>query len=376
MSSQDLEVQLPGGERRCRICIEAGALHRLGELVSSCISPSRLLVVSDSRVHSLYGELCRRSLEAQGWKVFQAVIPPGERSKSLAGVRRLYNAAVAAGLDRHDPILALGGGVVGDLAGFAAATYLRGVPLVMVPTTLLAQVDSSIGGKVGVNHPRGKNLIGAFYQPRLVVLDPELTASLPRRQFRAGLAETAKYGIVLDAELFALLERRLEALPRERGELLAGVIERAVRAKVRVVEQDEREAGYRRVLNFGHTIGHALEAAAGYRHYLHGEAVLVGMIAATGLARRLGLLEAQEADRIEALLNRIGIKAPPPGLTTGEVLSALAYDKKRRGEELALVLPTGIGRFTFYFTAERELLEEAVSAYLRQGRLPGEDNKI
>ena len=140
--------------------------------------------------------------------MFQAVIPPGERSKSLAGVRRLYNAAVAAGLDRHDPILALGGGVVGDLAGFAAATYLRGVPLVMVPTTLLAQVDSSIGGKVGVNHPRGKNLIGAFYQPRLVVLDPELTASLPRRQFRAGLAETAKYGIVLDAELFALLERR------------------------------------------------------------------------------------------------------------------------------------------------------------------------
>jgi len=209
-----------------------------------------------------------------------------------------------------------------------------------------------------------------------VVLDPELTASLPRRQFRAGLAETAKYGIVLDAELFALLERRLEALPRERGELLAGVIERAVRAKVRVVEQDEREAGYRRVLNFGPYHRARPGGGGGLPPLPAWGGGPGGDDSGYRPGPAPGLLEAQEADRIEALLNRIGIKAPPPGLTTGEVLSALAYDKKRRGEELALVLPTGIGRFTFYFTAERELLEEAVSAYLRQGRLHGEDNKI
>jgi 3-dehydroquinate synthase len=274
------------------------------------------------------------------------VIPDGERFKHLATVGRIYDALIRARADRASAIVAIGGGVVGDVAGFAAATYLRGIPVVQVPTTLLAQVDSAIGGKVGVNHPMGKNLIGAFHPPASVIIDPTLVATLPRREFRAGLYEVVKYGMIASRELFDRLGRDMKAIFSRDPAAIMPIVVESCRIKAAVVEADEREAGARRTLNFGHTAGHAFEALTRYRRFRHGEAIAYGMMAAAGLAAARGLLASPEHDALVALIRQMGPLPAIADLSAAEVTEATARDKKVIAGRLHFVLPTTIGATT------------------------------
>jgi 3-dehydroquinate synthase len=273
------------------------------------------------------------------------VLPAGEATKSLAHASRVYDELVARGADRHTLIVALGGGVIGDLAGFVAATFARGLPLMMIPTSLLAQVDSSVGGKVGINHPGAKNIIGAFHQPVGVWIDTETLQTLPDRQLRAGLAEVVKYGVILDAEFFATLEKLAGELLTRNGEALRQIVSRSCWLKASLVERDEREeTGLRAALNFGHTIAHAIEAVAGYDGpYVHGEAVAVGMVAEGRLAHRLGWLGADQVDRLIQLLERFGLPTRAPSLDPERLLEAMGRDKKNRRGKIRFVLPRRIG---------------------------------
>jgi 3-dehydroquinate synthase len=285
------------------------------------------------------------SLRRAGFDAAVLAVPEGEEAKSLREAERLWDGFLAHGLDRASPVVAVGGGVVGDLAGFAAASFMRGVPVVQVPTTLLAQVDASVGGKVAVNHPRGKNLIGAFHQPRLVLIDPETLRTLPEREYRSGLAEVVKTGAALNAGLFASLEGGLEALQRRDAALLETVVAACCAEKARIVEQDEREeTGVRMVLNYGHTVGHALEALSGYRRWLHGEAVAIGMAAAGRLAARLGWTDVRTADRQDALLQGVGLPIRFSGIDPRQVADALRHDKKARDGQVPFVLLRALGR--------------------------------
>jgi 3-dehydroquinate synthase len=299
------------------------------------------------------------------------LIPDGERYKQVATVGRIYDALVGAGADRATTIIAVGGGVVGDVAGFAAATFLRGIPVVQVPTTLLAQVDSSIGGKVGVNHPLGKNLIGAFHQPLAVAVDPELLATLSRREFRAGLYEVVKYGVIASRALFDRLMSDLPALFKREPALLADVIGESCRIKAAVVTADEREAGPRRALNFGHTIGHALEALTKYKRFRHGEAVAYGMLAASELAVARGALAAADRDRLRDLIARMGPLPAVKDLSARQAVEAAGRDKKVVGGRLHFVLPTTIGETTTATDVTVEELERAAMAIGLSADLPG-----
>ncbi len=338
-----VRVDLPG--RGYDIRIGRGLLASLGTAVAD-LHPTAVMVVTDPTVSALYGEKVTQALAAAGIRHFVVVVPAGEAAKSMEWAMHLYDSASAGGLDRDGLVLALGGGVVGDLAGFVAATWLRGVRLVQIPTTIMAQVDSSVGGKVAVNHPRGKNLIGCFCHPELVLTDPELLTTLPAREAAAGLAEVIKYGVISDAWLFALLEDRIEDLTQSRerdGDLDAVVIVRCCAIKAGITARDERDTGERRNLNFGHTLGHALEAVTGYSHYRHGEAVAIGMVAAARISVGLGMLDLESAVRLERLLARaglpIGFDAPVQA-----VLAGLPRDKKASGGRMRWVLPETIGR--------------------------------
>jgi 3-dehydroquinate synthase len=285
------------------------------------------------------------SLRGAGFDPVVLEVPEGEEAKSLREAERLWDGFLAHGIDRASPVVAVGGGVVGDLAGFAAASFMRGVPVVQVPTTLLAQVDASIGGKVAVNHPRGKNLIGAFHQPRLVLIDPETLRTLPEREYRSGLAEVVKTGAALNADLFAALEGGLDPLRRRDPDFLETVVAACCAEKARIVEQDEREeTGVRMVLNYGHTVGHALEVLSGYRRWLHGEAVAIGMAAAGRLAVRVGWTDARIADRQDALLQGVGLPIRFSGIDPRQVADALRHDKKARDGRVPFVLLRGLGR--------------------------------
>ena len=359
------ELQVKTKSLTYRVLVEANALPAIGKALRLFFPATKTLLISDTKVFSLYGETVLQSLAKEKWQVTSALISPGERSKTLVGASRLYDSAVSAGLDRNSPVIALGGGVVGDMAGFVAATYMRGVPLVMIPTTLLAQVDSSVGGKVAVNHPGGKNLIGAIYPPRFVLIDPLVLKTLPKRQLNAGLVEMIKYGIIADSSFFAWLEDNLDYLLRNDSNYLTSAIYRSLQSKARIVETDEYELDLRRVLNFGHTIGHALEAATGYRSYLHGEAVLAGMIAAVEIAVDAGLLENGSAERIRKLLKRLPLKKAPPGLTAAAVIDKLGQDKKRRNNRVIFALPTGIGSAAMAAVKDEQLITKAVKNLVR-----------
>ena len=353
------------GARSYDIIIGAGLLDTLGERLGELGLGRTVLLVSDEQVWALYGERVRNVLEAAGFKVVVAVVPPGEEQKDLARAEELYDLAYTGGLDRTCPVVALGGGVVGDLAGFVAATYMRGVPLVNVPTTLLAQVDSSIGGKVAVNHPRGKNIIGAFYQPRLVLADVQTLTTLPQRELLSGLAEVIKYGVIADASFFAWLEAYWERVLARDTAGLERVVRHCSRIKAWVVERDETEQGLRAILNYGHTVGHALEATTGYRRFSHGEAVAVGMAVAARLAERLGMLAAPEAERIRDLLVRVGLPVTiPADVSTEELLEALYRDKKVVGGRLTFVLPVNIGEVR----VRRDVPEGLVRCLLEEAR--------
>lgn len=337
-----VEVTLPAGERGYPVYIGRGALAELGRIAAGHRFPRRIAVITDDTVAGLYGAAALGSLRGAGFAAELLAIPPGEPSKDLDTVRALYDELLRRGFDRGCGICALGGGVVGDVAGFVAATYLRGLPWIQVPTTLLAQVDSAVGGKTGVNLPAGKNLVGAFWQPEFVLADPGVLATLPPRELRAGLAEVVKAALIADPDLFERLEADWEGFLAGDPSLLEGAIEAACRVKAGVVSRDEREAGPRRVLNLGHTLGHALEAATGYRRFLHGEAVAWGMIGAAWLSERRGLLPPGERARIEALLSRLP-KPPIPELPREAFLEHLRRDKKIVAGRLHYVFLTGIG---------------------------------
>jgi len=320
---------------------------RLDDLAGrlSIFGVGRLFLITDRRVHELYGAKLLRDLSGAGWRTAAAVLPPGERTKSLYRLERLYAAGVEAGLERLSLVLALGGGVVTDLAGFFAATFLRGLPLVNVPTTLLGQVDAAIGGKNGLNLPAGKNLAGTFYQPRLVYCDLDTLATLPFRDYRSGLAEIIKCGVIRDPDLFDLMERGIDGFKRRDPYLLRRAVTAAVRVKRALVEADPLErTGLRRELNFGHTVGHGLEKAGGYRRFRHGEAVALGMLAEAELARRRGLLASAAADRLGRLVAAYGFRTRAAGCPLEGVLSALLHDKKKQDGRVKFVLPAAIGR--------------------------------
>ncbi|HHV58319.1 MAG TPA: 3-dehydroquinate synthase [Firmicutes bacterium] len=332
------------GARSYEIIIRPGALVGLGAALAGLNLGRRALIVSDTHVAPLWAEKVRENLATAGFNPALVTLPAGEEAKSLGWLAHLYSAAVSAGLERSSPVLALGGGVVGDAAGFLAATYLRGVPFIQVPTTLLAQVDSAVGGKVAVNLPQGKNLVGAFYQPRLVLVDPEVLTTLPEDQFRAALGEVVKYGAILDAAFFAHLEEHLPALLARDPAELSTVIERCLTLKAQVVEEDERETGRRALLNFGHTLGHVLEAASGFT-LPHGAAVARGMAVEAELARRLGLLSSEEVQRLQELIGRAGLStALSPAPSWEEARPLLYRDKKVRDGRLIFALPQGLGR--------------------------------
>ena len=337
------------GSRSYDIKIGTGLLSRLGAECARLGLGTRCAIISDTNVAPRFGKAAQNALAKAGFAPALITIPAGATAKSLKTVEACYNQLAAQRLERKSFIVALGGGVVGDLAGFAAATYLRGLPFVQVPTTLLAQVDSSVGGKVGLNLKAGKNLVGAFHQPRLVLCDLHTLGSLPRREYRAGLAEVIKYGVIYDSGLFRQLERDLPKLLHCDARALAAVVARCCAIKAEVVRQDETESGLRAILNFGHTIGHALEAISHYGKYLHGEAIAIGQVAAARLSAEVLGLPAPEVERIEAIFRRAGL---PTRLELNapqrkKVLTAMQLDKKVSGGEIKFVLARRIGAVQF-----------------------------
>lgn len=336
--------------------VAPGLFARLREELGRSALKPPFFVVSQPRILSAIGT------PHVGFPV--TTIPDGERAKTLRTVRRLLDRMVAEKLPRDATVVALGGGVVGDVAAFAASIYLRGLDVVQVPTTLLAQVDSSVGGKTGVNHPAGKNLIGTFHQPRLVLADPALLESLPEREYTSGLYEALKYGVIRDRELFAMFERDMALLAARDPSVLADLVHRCLAIKIDVVGRDEKEGGLRRILNFGHTIGHGIEAALGYRRVRHGEAVGYGMIGAARIASSLGRVAARAQERIERAVGAIGPLPPLDGLEVADVLEAMGHDKKIRGGALHFVLPTGIGRVRIEAGVPTSLVRKVVSGLL------------
>jgi len=337
-----VSVQLD--KRSYSILIAPGTLERLEAVFEEYHLPHHVTIISNQTVAPMYGDgVCQR-LNARGYHATLFSIPDGEEHKSLTWAQRAYDHLLATGADRSSLLVGIGGGVVCDLTGFVAATYMRGVRFVLVPTTLLAQVDASVGGKVAVNHPQAKNLIGAFYQPSLVVIDPVTLQTLPPRQLRTGMAEVVKYGVAMDADLFALVENELDLILSLNDEAISHIIQRCCQLKADVVSADEREeSGRREILNYGHTFAHAIETIFEYQTYLHGEAVALGMTAAAKLAVRLGLLGADVADRQEQLLRRIGLPTRLPPINVNSLLAAMRRDKKTRGGRLRFVLPTWLG---------------------------------
>jgi 3-dehydroquinate synthase len=339
---QTLRVDVDLGERAYAVHIGAHLLTRV-ELILPQLDLPKVAIVTNSTVAPLYLRQFEQALRDRGVESTRVVLEDGERYKEWVTLNRIYDALIEHRCDRKTTLIALGGGVVGDLAGFAAATYMRGIPFIQVPTTLLAQVDSSIGGKTGINHPLGKNMIGAFYQPRLVLADTAVLKTLPAREFSAGLAEVIKHGLVRDEVFFSWLEQNMDSLLAGDAQALAHAVSRCCEIKAAVVAEDERETGVRALLNFGHTFGHAIESGLGYGTWLHGEAVSAGMVMAADLSRRLGLIAQTDVERVVALLKRARLPTAPPDIAPGRLLELMGADKKAEGGKLRFVLLDAIG---------------------------------
>ena len=348
------------GERGYPIHIGSGLLAR-GELLRRHLPGRQVLLVTNETLAPLYLAPLRSALD--GLQQAVTVLPDGERHKTLATLETLFDALLEHRFDRRCTLVALGGGVIGDLTGFAAACYQRGVAYLQVPTTLLAQVDSSVGGKTGVNHPRGKNMIGAFHQPRCVLADTDTLATLPERELSAGLAEVIKYGLIRDPDFFAWLEAHIDALLAREPEPLAHAIARSCRNKAEIVATDEREGGMRALLNLGHTFGHAIETGLGYGEWLHGEAVAAGMMLAADLSARLGWLTAAEVERIRVLLDRARLPVTAPaGLSSDTFLELMTVDKKVQDGRLRLVLLRELGRAVLVEQTDPALIDATLNA--------------
>jgi len=337
MSAVRIDVATPS--RSYPVLLEDGVLDRVGAVLDELKLPARRFVVSSPLVWRLHGARMARSAR----RIESILVSDGERNKQLAAVSRIYDSLVKATADRSSTLVTFGGGVIGDMAGFAASTYLRGIPLVHVPTTLLAQVDSAIGGKVGVNHALGKNLIGSFFQPHAVLIDPSVLGTLPRREFRAGLYEVIKYGMTSSASLFDRVARERKAIFDREPAALTPIIAESCQIKASVVAQDEKESGIRRILNFGHTAGHAIEAVTKYKRFRHGEAVAYGMLVAAQLSVTRGALAEMDRKALMDLIASLGPLPPISDLSAAQMLEAIRHDKKVAAGKLHFVLPTAIG---------------------------------
>lgn len=372
-----IPVSLP--QQYYAVAIAPGSLSQLGTLLQDrqlqpTVLGNKILIVSNPQIWRLYGQTLSEGLLRAGFSVQHCLLPAGERYKTLKSIQKIYDSALAQRLERSSTLVALGGGVIGDMTGFAAATWLRGIHFVQVPTSLLAMVDAAIGGKTGVNHPLGKNLIGAFYQPRLVLIDPDTLQTLPGREFRAGMAEVIKYGVIWDQTLFQHLEAcdRLDQLRYLPPTLLHQILSRSCQTKVDVVTQDEKEAGLRAILNYGHTIGHAIESLTHYRQFNHGEAVALGMIAAGQIALELQLWPAAEFKRQLGLIQKAGLPTQlPPDLDLAAIANLLQTDKKVKAGRVRFILPTQIGAVTLTDQVSDSIILKALELMQPKAEPPG-----
>jgi 3-dehydroquinate synthase len=353
-----VRVDVSAGQNRYPIYIEHGLTAQLGRLLDQSNTPKRRFFISSPLVWKLHG----KSMAKAAPRSELILLPDGERHKQLVTVSRAYESLIKLDADRGSVIIAVGGGVIGDMAGFIASSYLRGIGLVQVPTTLLAQVDSSIGGKVGVNHPLGKNLIGAFYHPSLVAIDPALLETLPRREFRAGLYEVIKYGMTSSRDLFDRIGRDIDAIFARKGDALVPIIAESCQIKASVVSLDEKESGPRRMLNFGHTAGHALEAVTKYKRFRHGEAIAYGMLVAAEISVARGVMPEADRHALGTIIMKLGPLPPVGDLSTREILEAARRDKKIVDGTLHYVLCTGIGSWT----TAKDVTEEEMRKALRK----------
>ena len=375
--SESLDVNVALGPRSYHISVVSHQFDRFAETLETWMSQSpayhnaiqeghkTAFIVTDRNLSKLHTPHIEKSLTAQGWKWETAIIEPGEKSKSLPVISELYDRLVAMKADRQTVLIAVGGGVTGDAGGFVAATYVRGLPFVQVPTSLLAHVDSSVGGKVGVNHSQAKNLIGAFYQPVGVFIDTSTLETLPERDYRSGLAEVVKYGVILDAKFFHYLEENVTGLNERDPEVLRNIIARSCELKAEVVEQDEHErTGLRAILNYGHTFAHAFEALCGYGELMHGEAVAIGMIYASTLAEKLDLISKHDTERQIHLLSALGLPVQLPegvSLSADDIIDRMKLDKKTVGGKLRFVLPTCLGRVEVFKEIQEALVREVLA---------------
>lgn len=346
------------GERSYPIELGWDTLEQLGSHLRRLVPAKTCMVISNHIVMDIYGDSLLAGLKKAGFLPETFLIPDGERAKSIDTAVQIYDALIANDFERNSPIIALGGGVVGDMAGFVAATYMRGVPFIQVPTTLLAQVDSSVGGKVGVNHQEGKNLIGCFYQPRLVWIDLKSLISLPMRELRAGMAEIVKYGVIQDEVFFRFLEDKGQQMFQLEKPIVSKIVRHSCQIKAQIVARDEQEIGIRALLNYGHTFGHVLETLTNYAEYRHGEAVAIGMIIATKIALAMGICRDKSVlDRQLALLSAFGLPTEwPEEIDKNRILDVIMHDKKVRGGSLRLVLPVAIGEMTIKRFTPNDLL--------------------
>lgn len=359
MKMQTLEVSL--GDRSYPIHIGRGLLAQ-ADLLLPHLKRKQVAIVSNTTVAPLYMQTLVDTLTQAGVQVIQIVLPDGEAYKNSETLNLIYDALLQNRCERGTTLIALGGGVIGDLTGYAAATYLRGVPFIQIPTTLLSQVDSSVGGKTGINHPLGKNMIGAFYQPKVVLADIDTLATLPAREFSAGVAEVIKYGLIRDADFFAWLEANMHLLMNLDEQVLSYAIYRSCQNKAEVVAADEHEAGERALLNLGHTFGHAIENAMGYGVWLHGEAVAAGTMLAADLSQRLGWINQQDMARISAIFKAAKLPLIPPKLTAENYLALMQLDKKVADGQIRLVLQQGIGKAIMTADYDKALLNQTLEA--------------
>ncbi|MDA2926094.1 3-dehydroquinate synthase [Acidobacteria bacterium AH-259-G07] len=352
-------VRVNLGKRSYNILIGAGLLDQSHEIFGSYGIHKRLFLISNARVFELFGQSLLQKLSENDYQVTEILIPEGEKHKNLQTVENIYTYLISERADRSSTLAALGGGVTGDIAGFVAATFLRGIPYIQIPTTLVSQVDSSVGGKTGVNHHLGKNMIGAFCQPRLVSIDTNTLSTLPQREFQSGLYEVVKYGLICDLEFFEYLETHLESIKKGTSGILEDVISRCCELKAEIISHDETEQNLRRILNFGHTFGHALEAATEFQGLTHGEAVAYGMLAATRLSFMKGYLDSSTRERIIRCICRVGDLPSIDYVPTEGILEAMKRDKKRQGHQVVFVLLKGIGKTIFAGEIEERALAQA-----------------
>jgi len=356
-------VHIELGQRSYDVYIKSGLLDHSGQLLSNFVPNKNVAIITNSTIATLYLDVLKLSLHAHGFSSREIILSDGEQFKTLESMQVIYEQLAGFDLDRASALIALGGGVIGDMAGFAAATFLRGISFFQIPTTLLAQVDSSVGGKTGVNLPGGKNLVGAFYQPAAVIIDPCVLGTLPEPELNAGLAEVIKYGIIRDAGFFGFIENHLNAIRQRETDVLSSLIMKCCRIKADIVSRDETEKGVRAHLNYGHTLGHAVETLTGYCGFLHGEAVAIGMCAAAQLSRALGFCELPDVQRIESLISSCGLPVRAPVFPVADYMDAMLKDKKKSGSTINCVLLRRIGE-VFLYPVSPELLSEHLSGIL------------